>query len=176
MTTAAAHDPATPRWSTPRASDPLEAWIRAEQGPLWRYLQLLGASPQEAEDLAQEAFLRVLRRGRGPARRAYLRTTARNLFVDHVRSSPGARPEAPDVDRWLAVHPTALDDDRIERLRACLERLAPRARQALIEHHGNGAPLRTLARELSLGIEGVRALLRRARDAVRICLSRGSEP
>ncbi|MEZ4397167.1 MAG: RNA polymerase sigma factor [Candidatus Krumholzibacteriia bacterium] len=64
---------------------------RRHGGAIRAYLQRRLASPEEAEDLCQETFLRVMRApdaptAEEPARlRAYLFATARNLLVNHLR-------------------------------------------------------------------------------------------
>lgn len=59
-----------------------------------RYACSLAKSSATAEDLAADAFIRLLRRisegARPYALRAYLFTTVRHLFVDHVRRNPPA--------------------------------------------------------------------------------------
>jgi RNA polymerase sigma-70 factor (ECF subfamily) len=64
---------------------------RRHGGAIRAYLQRRLSSREEAEDLCQETFLRVMRApdaptAEEPARlRAYLFTTARNLLVNHLR-------------------------------------------------------------------------------------------
>jgi RNA polymerase sigma factor (sigma-70 family) len=61
------------------------------RGALYRYLSTLVPSTEDASDLLQESYFRLLRRGSlirvdGLAR-AYLFETARNLAFDHMRRS-----------------------------------------------------------------------------------------
>jgi len=163
----------------------LQHWIRAQQGRLWRYLRLLGAAPGEAEDLVQDAFVRLLERRAGESLQALqplLRTVARNLWIDRRRREGHRARVAPHVawseavDQWLADRAHAgsdpLADERIDLLRQCLAELTPRARDALRAHHLDGRPLADLAPALGMKLEGVRALLQRARARVRACVSR----
>jgi RNA polymerase sigma factor (sigma-70 family) len=57
-----------------------------------RYARSLAKSDATAEDIAADAFMRVLKRisegARPTALRAYLFTTVRHLFVDYIRRNP----------------------------------------------------------------------------------------
>lgn len=62
--------------------------VLALYGPLWRFAAVVGSKPDEPDDLVQEAFFRVLRRGRlsdleEPL--AYLRRTILNLASNNRR-------------------------------------------------------------------------------------------
>ena len=63
--------------------------VAAHQLSVWRYLRSWGCSPQEAEDLTQETFLKVLEKPfeqlTDAATRGFLRTVARNLLIDRRR-------------------------------------------------------------------------------------------
>ncbi len=67
----------------------VEALIVAHQAGVWRYLRFLGCDRAQADDITQETFLQVLRRGfeeRGERETAaWLRTVARNCFLMNVR-------------------------------------------------------------------------------------------
>lgn len=76
----------TPVPTPPTAAD---AIVRLHMRTLWRYLRTLGAKPEQADDLTQEAFLVAFRRGAAglePAATAtFLRRTARFLFLHQLR-------------------------------------------------------------------------------------------
>ncbi|WP_174531114.1 aminotransferase class V-fold PLP-dependent enzyme [Micromonospora maritima] len=81
------------------------AFVRALQGPVWRFLAHL-AGPAEADDLAQETFLRALRSlpgfaGRSSAR-TWVFTIARRVAVDHVRAAT-VRPRVAALSDWQAA-------------------------------------------------------------------------
>ena len=63
--------------------------IRTQQAGLYRYLRYLGAGHEVAEDIVQESFLAMVRHDdAAPAIAdppAYLRGTARNLFLGYCR-------------------------------------------------------------------------------------------
>ena len=66
-----------------------EQIVRAHQQSVWRYLRRLLGDPTAAEDVAQEAFLRVYRRLPTYAFRARFSTwvfqIARNVGLDELR-------------------------------------------------------------------------------------------
>jgi len=74
-----------------------EDFVRREAGPLTGFFVRLGAGADEAEDLAQETFLKMFRARDTyqPRERftAYAYRVARNAWVDRVRKS-AARPRA----------------------------------------------------------------------------------
>lgn len=173
--------PSEPRCQAnrPAPADPFAALVVAHQPMLWRYLRLCGADAHEASDLLQDAFVRLfegMQRGEPiehPA--AFLRATARYLLIA-VRRRDQRRAELSRwidaVDAHVAATPCALGAERLDALRACIERLAPRAREAVRIHHLDGASLRDTATRLQLGLEGARSLLARARSALRTCVDR----
>lgn len=114
------------------------------QAPLCGYLMKLLGSLAEAEDVAQESFLRLysqLRRGEPvPNARAWLFRVAHNLAVDRQRREQ--RAEALTEDGWRrlgkqladpAPQPdqTALEHEKLARMGAALARLSPQERHCL---------------------------------------------
>jgi RNA polymerase sigma-70 factor (ECF subfamily) len=155
------------------------ALVQAHQAGVWRYLRCLGCSAVEAEDLAQETFLAVLRRPFDDfafaSTAGYLRRVARNLFLkQRARAARGpalAEVEALDAtfDRWCG------DDGGgryLEALRACLATLDAAARSALERHYRDGASRAELARALRMSEDGIKSMMRRARASLRACVER----
>ncbi|MBL8735102.1 MAG: sigma-70 family RNA polymerase sigma factor [Planctomycetes bacterium] len=156
----------------------LTALLAEHQRPLWRYLRLLGADPDEADDLLQDTFVAfATRAGERPlaAPGAFLRGIARNLLLTARRKSR-RRPPTDDwasaVDQLAEQHGDAFADTQVEALRDCLQRLPERARQAVQWHHVEGLSRRDTATRLGLGDEGTKSLLQRARRLLRDCLER----
>jgi len=81
------------------------AFIQATQQPVYRFLAHL-VGPAEAEDLAQETYLRAMRSlPRFAARssaKTWLLAIARRVAADHIRSVV-ARPRAAVLDDWEAA-------------------------------------------------------------------------
>ncbi len=157
------------------------AIVRAHQAEVWRYLRYLGASPEQADDLAQETFLQLLR-GRyvdqgSTARAAWLRTVARNLYRRSGRRAlPTADLDAAALDAadaaWLAF---ARDDGgagHLAALRQCLDELDGRARAAIRLQYEERRSREQLGRDLGLSVDGVKSLMRRVRTALRACVER----
>jgi RNA polymerase sigma-70 factor, ECF subfamily len=67
-----------------------EAYVTTHHGEIFRYLRRLSTRPAEADDLAQETFLRAYRAWAALASdanvRAWLFAIATNVFRNHVRS------------------------------------------------------------------------------------------
>ena len=152
---------------------------------VWRYLRTLGASADVADDLAQEAFVVALRRGAcelpPAATGAFLRRTARFLFLHHLRDrhrdEAHAAGIADAVDELFAREDAAGgSDEHLERLRACVASLPPRSRLAIDRCYGLGADSdasrAAAAAELGLQPNGLKTLLQRIRQALRDCLER----
>ncbi|HUT13782.1 MAG TPA: RNA polymerase sigma factor [Thermoguttaceae bacterium] len=158
----------------------LAAVVRAHQAGVWRYLRFLGCDPTEADDLVQETFLEVLRKGfedRSPAQTAaYLRTVARNRLLMARRKASRA-PRAVDLEAAEAVWAEVAGEDGLGdylvALGDCLEvAVNPRMRRALELQYRDRAGRAEIAAELELEVEGVKTLLRRARSALRDCVER----
>lgn len=145
---------------------------------VWRYLCALGASVDEADDLTQEAFVVAWRKGvqdlEPSALGAYLRRTARFLFMRRVRDNQRARQRiADEVDRLWEVR--CLEDEgdgMVEALRSCRESLGARARSALDLTYEAGRSRREIAAELGMSEDGIKTLLQRTRAALRECVRR----
>jgi RNA polymerase sigma factor (sigma-70 family) len=157
---------------------PFEEAFRAcyatRYAPLFTYLDRLTGDPDLAADVAQETFVRLHRRGEMPDQPAgWLVAVANNLVRDERRRVTRQL-------RLLAEEPTrapvgtpssdpAEDVERAERItavRAALERLSLRDRQALLLRHG-GYSYREIAAALGLAETSVGTTLVRASHAFR---------
>jgi RNA polymerase sigma-70 factor (ECF subfamily) len=148
---------------------------------LYRYLDRLSGEPELAADLAQEAFVRLYRRGSLPdAPEAWLITVALNLFRN-AKSRERRRSLLLSVVRGEGVHSDpmpatdheAMAGESRARVRAAIERLPERDRQLLLLR-AEGYSYRDLARALELNEASVGTLLARARLAFRAAY--GSAP
>src|ERR1700682_471486 len=121
---------------------------------LFRYMMRLTDDRELASDLAQEAFVRLYRRGMLPdSPGAWLVTVAHNLLRDMRRSARRqlvlltARQGGFDRDRAIGAEGQVLADERRDQVRAALERLSQRDRQALLLRH-SGHSYREIATAL----------------------------
>lgn len=147
---------------------------------LWRYLRMHGASPEQADDLAQESFAIAVQKGAlgfdPPATAAFLRRTARFLLLRSRRNRRDAVVLADEVD--LLWQRDCADDDgdtAVDTLRRCVDELTPRAQRAIAGTYGLGsaeAHQHELAAELGLQPNGLKTLLQRARQQLRACVER----
>ena len=116
-----------------------------------RLLRFLGArlpNEQDAQELAQEAYLRMLRVSdanliRDPA--AYLFRIARGLLQEWYASLPPPRDSLDDVelaDEGRTVEDQANIAQNMDRLEKALRRLSPKCRAVVLMHRRDGMTLR----------------------------------
>lgn len=155
------------------ADDTESAGLRAQFATLFasqrltlvRLLARLTGDRHVAEDLAQDAYLKVAaaaETGDVQHLQPFLYQTARNLAFDHLRKQkvramvhplPGAA-----LDAVVEAIPTAepspetqlLDRDRVRRFQAALTRLPERARQVLLLQRLHGLTQAEIARRLGV--------------------------
>jgi RNA polymerase sigma-70 factor (ECF subfamily) len=124
----------------------------------------------EAEDAAQEAFLRLWRSGAtleiGPAGiRPWLRRVVSNLCLDRVRGQGRVKvveelPEVPEPAKQLA----ALESQDVQRrVEVAMQKLPDRQRLALTLFHFEGLSQIEIGNVLGVSDEAVESLLSRAR-------------
>jgi RNA polymerase sigma-70 factor (ECF subfamily) len=142
-----------------------EALFRAEAPRLHRFLTKRTKTPEDASDLLQEAFVRLLKRPSSdplanPA--AYLQRIVRNLLRDrskrasakiqylhdsldaHVLADPGANPEAVLAARELAC-----------RYQAALSELGSKTQTVFLLHRQDELTYAQIAARTGLSVSGV---------------------
>ncbi|HEX6812897.1 MAG TPA: sigma-70 family RNA polymerase sigma factor [Planctomycetota bacterium] len=143
---------------------------------LWRFLRMLGASATEADDLAQETLLVGVQHAlAGDDRdRAFLRGVARNQWLRTRRwwQKRREREVAAAVEELWSAAEADDGEEMLGRLRACLQQLQQRARQALLLHYGDGLGWSAVAAQIGLKPNGTKTLVQRARQALRTCIER----
>ncbi len=154
----------------PMEQDAFRAFYDRTARPLWVYLARLTGSPQQADDLLQEAYYRFLRAGAvcssDEHRRHYLYRIATNLVRDARRRPRLDReplpvvggPACPRVGPEVAARAQRRAD-----LDRGLARLKPRERELLWLAYGQGSSHREIAAALGLKTASIRPLLARAR-------------
>jgi RNA polymerase sigma-70 factor (ECF subfamily) len=132
---------------------------------LWAFLVRTTREPDLAEEVTQEAFVRLLAsRGaalRGTARCAYLFRIAENL----VRDAGRHRIRSPTTPLENVPEPVAPEphEPMSRRVAAALEALSERERKLLWLAHVEGWPHADIAAALGLATGSIRVLLHRAR-------------
>lgn len=144
--------------------DAFEAAVRPHYTNLVRRLVLVLSDEGDAEDIAQDAYLRAFRswgRFDGTDVRAWLYTIALRLAFNHLRLRR----------RWLAaisrVEPRPWQDTIDPDLWAALETLDPRTRSALLLNVVDGYTQSEIARMLAVPEGTVASWISRGRAALR---------
>lgn len=141
---------------------------------LYRYLDRLSGEPELAADLAQEAFVKLYRRGALPdAPEAWLVAVAMNLFRN-VKSARTRRRRLLTSSRGEGVHSdpppspgeAADAEESRRRVRSAIDRLPERERRMLLLR-AEGYSYRDIAAALELNEASAGTLLARARRAFR---------
>ena len=126
-------------------------------------LRRRGSSSQDAEDIVQEAWVRLTRYGQGQAvdkPEAFLMQTALNLSIDEHRGrvAHGVQVELEEVvlvDEAPPVESVVLGRERVARLNYCLGRLSGKSRDILLAHRLDGLTYREIADHHGLSISTV---------------------
>lgn len=167
------------------AGDPAAARLLADRlTPLaWRVaLRLLGDAA-EAEDVAQEAMLRLWRMapdwepGRARVSTWLYRVTA-NLATDRIRArretGDAAAAEAA-VDPAPSAGQSMLDRERVAALKEALAALPERQRTAVVLRHLEGLANPEIAEIMGIGVEAVESLTARGKRTLAARLSERKE-
>jgi len=155
----------------------LETLVREHHAGVWRFLRLLGCTREQADDLTQETFLVVMRKGFeeiDPAATAtYLRKAARYQFL-HARRNLSIRREV-DLEAAESVageHLADGGDFYVSALKRCIEELRGRAKDAVIAVYRNQLPYTVAAEQLGMKENGLKTLLQRSRTVLKACVER----
>lgn len=140
----------------------------------WRIL----GDRAEAEDVAQETFVRLLRKAPewqtdGPALRSWLLRVATNLCIDRHRARSRLAPMPEDIERLVDRDSAPLDQDLAIRraVRSAVAHLPDRQRAALVLVHFQGFSGQEAASALGVSSEALESLLARARRRLKKVLS-----
>ncbi len=166
----------------------VDALSRAHRRSLERFLASKLDNPEDAADVAQEAFLRI-QRLRSPQQldnpRAFLFQVAANLAVDELRRrtlrqrflkselrrSPGEAPAPPDSG-GLAPEEILDARERLRQVYAAIDSLPDKCRQAFLLHRNAGLSYADIARELGVSVSSVEKYILRALKHCRAALAR----
>ncbi len=163
-----------------------ETLLRRYRLPLVSYFHRMVRDQALAEDLAQEAFLRIYKareRYQPEARFAtWLYRIATNLALNAIRDRKDEVPEpasedpdgGPALERFVNPQPTAeqqlLEGDRQRLIRQAVESLPGNQRAAVILHKYQEVDYRQIAQILSVSESAVKSLLFRAYETLRLRL------
>lgn len=142
---------------------------------LQRFLAARGATPEEADDLLQDLYIKLAGQAIGPVAepRAYLYRMANNLLVDRRRS--GIRRSRREED-WAGTQSGAMfgiDDrppadevliagERLKILEDALAALPDRTFEVFLRFRVNDEPQKSIAGDLGISVSAVEKHLQRA--------------
>jgi len=135
-----------------------------EQAPrLRRWLDARLRSSEEANDLVQDAFARLLGSSAQDGLRqpeAFLNRIVRNLLIDRSRRVANRTPHVPiDESNELAERATQEDGIELvqmrERYRLAVDALPPRTREVFLLHRVDGLGYKEIATQLGISIRTV---------------------
>lgn len=160
-----------------------EELIRRFQDQIFGYFRRNGAGVQDAEDLAQEVFVKIYRSSGSYVPTAsfatFAFTVARNCWIDFIRRSK-RRGTSCEFDETLLVVENEYDSPE-ERLRrqelerevgAALARLPEKQRQTLILAEGQGLKYQEIARIMDIPVGTVKSRIFSAIKTLRESLAR----
>jgi len=136
----------------------------------------------DAADVAQEAFVRLWRKGdRVPGERLapWLYRVTHNLCLDHLRRRNLAlkrlgQPDPEAVERLSVPADDPAGDPLPAPLAAALDRLPARTRSLVILHYCQDMKLAEIAELLGMSLPAVKTALHRARKVLREALQSGA--
>ncbi|MCD9088675.1 sigma-70 family RNA polymerase sigma factor [Stenotrophomonas sp. SY1] len=140
-----------------------------------------GSHTEDAEDLAQEVYVRLLRRGDDNAQaidnpEAYLFTVAANLAREHARSQY-AQPPLDDVDLLAEVlrseDDIEADFERAQRwseIRSTIAQLPSTTRRVMELHYREGLECMQISTQLDVSVHMVRKHIGKGLEACRLAL------
>lgn len=143
----------------------------------WRIAYRMLADPTEAEDVAQDALLRLWQfadrwQPGGPGVAAWLTRIATNASLDRLRRrrfvSDGALPERRDES---PLADSAIETNQMRAaVAACIEALPDRQRAAMVLTYYEEQQNRIAAEVLAMQLKAFESLLFRARASLRSCI------
>jgi RNA polymerase sigma-70 factor (ECF subfamily) len=163
-------------------SDPnsIAVLLEGHEPALQRYVRRLVGNAEDAEDIAQEALLRMVRThervlkrsGRAkPNLTGWLYTIARNLCIDHLRRRRERAASDAEIATTASREPTppAIYERAVEldTLRKALQKLPTHYREILDLRFSEGLSYRDIGARLGVPITTVEARLHRARRMLR---------
>lgn len=164
---------------------PFEALVRRHQGHVVANCRVLTRSSADAEDLAQEVFLKAffgLRRFEGRAQfRTWLQRMKVNHCLNHLRRTRGAvTVEVDDLEATghESVRTPAAAERELEarsereRILVVLDSLPDTLRIPLMLRDGDGHSYDEIAETLGIGLSAVKMRIKRAREEFRARFTR----
>ena len=166
-------------------ADQFEAFVRSYQDMVFATAVRLLGNPAEAEDVAQDVFLKAFQRfpeiGASPAAAGWLKTVTKNACLNHLSryrarwrffsemgQTPGAETGPAQVPASSELPDARLDEAaRHEALERALQALPDHQRVPLVLFHFENASYQEIADALGVSLGKVKTDIHRGRDALR---------
>jgi RNA polymerase sigma-70 factor (ECF subfamily) len=153
-----------------------ESLVLRHQESAWRTVYRMVGCHQTAEDIAQEAFVRVFQAANRyqptAAFRTYFYRILVRLCLDHLRRRhpilTGELIQAPDASRSPEEH--AMRHERVRAVENALTRLPARQRMATVLRYYEGLSGQEIAVAMETSVKAVERLLARARAGLETLL------
>ncbi len=158
----------------------IQKLYETEFAALVRHASYIVGSRDIAEELVQEAFIRLMTKPPREQARvgAWLRTVVNNLALDHVRRvkvEERVTERISTVDRVASVEEVTMTEFDRERVQESLKQLNSRDQKALMLRH-SGYSYREIAEKLNCPAEQVGVILIRALKKLKHAYAGDSEP
>lgn len=151
----------------------VDAWFCREVLPLeallMQYLRRNWANASEVADLRQDVYMRVYEAAQKQipdSPKAFVLSTARNLLIDRVRRARIIPLETvTDLEALniasseVSAERTVMARDALNRLQAAVDRLPPRAREAVVLSKMEGLSRKQIAERMGIAEDTVKHLL-----------------
>lgn len=157
--------------------DAFEQIVLRHQKSAWNTAYRFLGDRTIAEDMAQEAFLKILdaaERYRPTAKfRTYLCRVVTRLCLDHARKKQPAYVDDLSAVSGLCPPPpdVAASRERGEAVWKALDALPPRQRMAVVLRYYEGLSGQEMAAAMEVSVKGIEGLLARARRALEVLLN-----
>ena len=161
--------------------DAYERVVMDQKDRVYSYASMILRNPAEAQDVTQEALIRLWQHHESvdrPRAHLWLKRTAHNLCIDRIRRRK-TRPESSDDDAVTAGVDHGPDPLRLAEsnqfgglLGQALETLPERDRAVILLREVQGLPYNEIAEILGVPLGTLKARLHRARDLLRTKLVR----
>jgi RNA polymerase sigma-70 factor, ECF subfamily len=167
------------------SADEFEAFVRRYQDMVYATAVRLLGNPAEAEDVAQNVFLRAFQRfaeiGQSPAAPGWLKTVTTNACLNYLQRHRArwrlfsemqpATEDAPDFESTLSADSSQILDleraDTKARLEQALRELPDHQRVPLVLYHLEDMGYQDIADRLGVSLAKVKTDIHRARLALR---------
>jgi len=145
--------------------------------PAWRVAARVLRNDTEAEDVAQEVFLKIWRKPPelkdGASLKAWILRVASNGAIDRLRKKrPEPRDDLPDMaDPGADAEDMMVSNAAASNVRAAVDGLPERQRLALVLTYYEGMANKEAAQAIGVSVDALESLLSRARRGLKVSMS-----